>query len=149
MFMRLVAAAAAALLLGGCYSTVPLETGVDPQPGMQVVMVLAMADGDPSNPFGTGAQSAKGTIQWVRADSLALKVDRVDFGKTRPAALYHGQEFVIPRGAVASMSQRKASTGKSVLLGVGIAGGLIVLGKALGLDGVFGSGDSGGPDIDN
>jgi hypothetical protein len=151
--MRRRSARSAVLLLialAGCYRNVPLATGTDPQPNQEVVLTLVPGpSAGIDHIFGPGAELVRGRVDWVRADSIGLKVDRVDFGRNGRSAFYKSDPFVLPRAAVASTVIRKHDTGRSVLLGVGIAAAVVGLGKALGLGGLFGTEDSGGPGTGN
>lgn len=136
--------------LSACYRNVPVAPDANPSPGQQVVLTLVPGDGEAVvRMFGPGAEVVRGKIQWARADSIALEVDRVDFGKTSRSAFLKGQPFVLPKAAVATTVFRKPDTGRSVLLGVAIAAATVGLGKALGLGGLFGIEDSGGPGTGN
>lgn len=138
------------LTLGACYKNVPLAPAADPAPGQEVVLTLLEGQGEGVDRlFGPGATTVRGRVQWVRADSIGLGVDRVDFGATSRSAFFKSDPFVLPRSAVASTVIRKAHTGRSVALGVAIAAAVVGMGKALGLGGIFGVEDSGGPGTGN
>lgn len=144
-WLRCILPGAVLLLLSGCFRYVPLASGVEPAAGQELRMVLVPGDPTVERYFGPGAASASGRVTAVRGDSLALRIQRVDYGNNRPRALYRGQDFTLPRSAIHSMTLRKADTGRSLLLGFAIAGGVFGIGRLIGLDGIFVIGGGGGP----
>lgn len=142
---RGVLAGAVLVLLSGCFRYVPVATGTEPVAGQDLRMVLVPGDPAVERYFGPGAASASGRVMEVRGDSLALRIQRVDYGNNRPRAIYRGQDFTLPRSAIHSMTLRKADTGRSILLGFAIAGGVFGIGRLIGLDGIFVFGGGGGP----
>jgi len=133
------------VLASGCFRYVPVAAGVEPVAGQDLRIVLVPGDPSVERYFGIGAASANGRVIWARADSVSLQIQRVEYGNNRPRALYRGQDFVLPRGAIHSMTLRKADTGRSVLFGFTIAGGVFGIGRLIGLDGIFVFGGGGGP----
>jgi len=110
--------------LVGCYNYAPLESGA-PTPGQVIQLSLTQEGSDRVARFyGPGISQLDARVRAMRADTLDLEVRRArnQQGFESSFAL---DSLLLPRSAVASISERKFAVGQSLLLGGVVLGGAV------------------------
>lgn len=124
--------AAAIVLVTGCYSyrdagpadTVAPATGSRIQVRLTQQGALALAD-----QLGPQAVSVDGDVVSASNDTLRLAVRAVEDSR-HIATDWKGEKIAIPRGAIASVGERRLAVGATVLVG-GVAAGSMIAAAAL------------------
>ncbi len=131
------------LCCSACYTYAPV-TAPGPAAGAHINAGLTQ-DGTTAMVPVLGPEVAEVSGQVVAAtpDTLRLSIASVSSVRGIPTS-WRGEEVPFPRMRLAFVSQRRLSTGGTVLLGAGVGGGLYLLYRLLGGPGVFGSGGGGG-----
>jgi hypothetical protein len=135
---------AALLLCSACYTYAPV-IAPGPAPGALVNAGLTPEGTAALGPvLGPEVAEVEGRVVAATADTLRLALRSAS--STRGILMsWRGEEVPLPRARLAFLSQRRLSTGGTIVLGTGVAAGLVLLYRLLGGPGVFGaSGGSGG-----
>jgi hypothetical protein len=134
-----------AFVVAGCYSYQPLETPT-PTSGTQVEAELTDAGSlQMANQIGPGVISVRGEV--VESDSQAVLLAlRSVMGRNEQETFWNGEQVRIPTTAVARLQQRRFATGKTLVFGGALFGGLLLAAKAFIGGGEGGGGGGGGGD---
>lgn len=133
MKSRIVRSAPAALilLLGGCYSQVPLEVAV-PLPATRIVAQVtdsgAVALG---NTIGSGALEVEGIVTEATPEAWKLQVLRVD-DKFGASNVWQRQVITFPRFSLTRPRARRIDKQRSWLAAGGIIAGAVLAGRLFG-----------------
>jgi len=145
MRTRLSALAAAASLLSGCYTYVPVTPATAPV-GKDVraeltdsgVVVLAPQ-------LGPGVYQVDGRLVTRSDRDLVLSVESVVSRRNEMEQLWNGEQVTLPPSVIGRLQQRKLSTARSALVGLGALGVLVGLYVAFDASGGGGGGRGGPP----
>jgi hypothetical protein len=134
---------AVGLLSTGCYAYVPVEFQA-PQQGTTVRAELTQTGEREVVPlFGPGVRQVEGMFLEHVDNSLSVLIDNVQSrqGNIRVDA----QTFRLQQPHISELYERRMSIGRSVLFGVGVIAGGVLLIEGLGYAGRQFSGDDDGP----
>ncbi len=129
----------------GCYNYIPLETP-SPTPGTRVEAALTDAGSvQMASQIGPGASAVRGEV--VESDSQGVLLAlRSVLGRNEQETFWNGEQVRIPLSTVARVRQRRFATGKTLLFGGVLAGGLLLAVEAFISGGEGGGGGGGGGD---
>jgi hypothetical protein len=131
------------LLLAGCYSYHPVESPA-PASGSRVEADLTgRGTVELASQIGPGARSVRGQVVESESDSLVLALTSV-IGRNEQETYWRGERVRIPLITVAKVEERKFATGKTILFGGAIIGGLLAAIKAFQVEGGGGGVSVGG-----
>ena len=132
------------VVVPGCYKYVPVEVS-GPPPGARAHVVLSDAGVvEMARWVGPSTRVIEGDVVTANGEGLTLAVRRVE-RRDGIEEYWKGENVTIPRGAVATSTERKLSRSRTALFGAGVIAAALALGQAFGdLGGIFGR-SSGGP----
>ena len=132
------------IVLSGCYSYVPVAVS-GPPPGTRANLVLTdEGTVEMARQVGPSTRAIEGDVLSANGEGLLLAVRRLE-RRDGIEEFWKGEQVTVPRGAVATFTERKLSRSRTALFGVGAAAAVFVLGKAFGeATGIFGR-NGGGP----
>lgn len=134
----------ASLLLCGCYVTVPLATTA-PDPGTRVhVQLTDDGSGELARYLGPNVMSVDGRLLQSTDTAVAVSVSEVA-KRDGDEQFWKGESVSLPRGAIATVQQKKLSTWRSGLIaGLLVAGVFAIKGISGDATGAPSSGGTGG-----
>lgn len=136
--MRIAASMFAALVLSGCYVTVPLANP-HPDPGTKLRVQLTDAGTDQlARYLGPGVITVDGRLVQNSDSALALSVTQVSM-RSGQDQFWKGETVNLPRTAISTVQERKLSRVRSLI----IAGGVIAIAATLKVSGAISGGNSG------
>jgi hypothetical protein len=125
---RLVSVAAA-LVLTGCYSYLPVSTA-EPQVGARVAAGLTVDGADTlARAVGPGITTLRGDVVAAEDGTITLALTSVT-DRTGQVTSWKGEEVRVPQGAVERLEQRKLALGRSVLFAAAFLGGSVAAWEA-------------------
>ena len=129
--------------LSGCYKYVPVAAS-GPPPGARANVVLSDAGTvEMARLVGPSTRAIEGEVVSADADGLTLAVRRLE-RRDGIEEFWKGEQVTIPRGAVATFTERRLSRSRTALFGLGAVVAALVLGQAFGdVGGLFGRGEGG------
>ena len=126
------------LLLGGCYSYVPLQAAA-PAPGLRVAARLTDAGtARLGRLLGENVGVVEGDVVVATDSALALSV-RVVRQRNGVDAFWNGEVVTLPRADIGELRQRTLSRTRSWLTAGGVTVAALVLGNEFSGGGVFGT----------
>jgi hypothetical protein len=127
----------------GCYTYQPLETPT-PSSGTRVEADLTDAGSlQMAHQIGPGITSVRGEV--VQSDSQAVLLALTSvMGRNQQETFWAGEQVRIPLTTVSRVQQRRFATGKTVLFGGVLVGGLLAAARAFIGSGAGGGGGGGG-----
>jgi hypothetical protein len=130
-------------LLAGCYKYVPVAAS-GPPPGVRANVVLSdEGTVEMARWLGPSTRAVEGDVLTANAEGLKVAVRRLE-RRNGVEEFWKGEEVVIPRGAVATYTERRLSRSRTALLTAGAIALALGVGQAFGdIAGIFGRG---GPD---
>jgi len=131
-----------AVPLSSCYTLAPVQGGT-PAPNTRVTVRLTDQGSLSLTPVvGPGVMALDGTVEGVRGDTLELLVRSVEL-RGGGFSLRNGEYAAVPSSAVAGIDERRLSRSRSWLLAGGVTFGAFMLGRIIGVGGIFGGGNGG------
>lgn len=134
----------AAVMLCGCYITVPLAT-TSPGPGTRLhVQLTDNGSGELARYLGPNVVSVDGRLLQSTDTAVALSVNTVGM-RDGDEQFWKGEAVSLPKGAIATVQQRKLSRWRSGLLASALIVGIVAIkGAAGGTTGTPGGEGNGG-----
>ncbi|HVZ48932.1 MAG TPA: hypothetical protein VG916_09125 [Gemmatimonadaceae bacterium] len=129
-------ACAGALLLQGCYETLPMQQGVAPVAERVVLTLNDQGRVGLASKLGPAVDKVEGAVQQANADAMDLKVIRVtQIGGS--SSLWNGERVSVQKDFIAGYAIRRLSRTRTALLVGGVTVGMLafIFGKSLLLGG--------------
>jgi hypothetical protein len=130
-------------ILAGCYKYVPVEAS-GPPPGVRANVVLSDAGTvEMARWVGPSTRAIEGDVVTATPEGLTVAVRRLE-RRDGVEEFWKGEEVLIPRGAVATYTERRLSRSRTALLTAGALAIALGVGQAFGdIVGIFGRGGTG------
>jgi hypothetical protein len=130
-------------MLAGCYKYVPVEPS-GPPPGVRANLVLSDAGTvEMARWVGPSTRVIEGDVVTATPEGVTVAVRRLE-RRDGVEEFWKGEEVMIPRGAVATYTERRLSRSRTALLTAGAVAVALAVGQAFGdITGIFGRGGTG------
>jgi hypothetical protein len=133
----------ASLLMCGCYVTVPLAS-TSPGPGTRLhVQLTDTGSGTLARYLGPNVVSVDGRLLQSTDTAMALSVNTVGM-RDGDEQYWKGETVSLPKGAIATVQQKKLSTWRSGLLASAFIVGILAIKGATGGSNISPGGDGSG-----
>ena len=125
-------------MLAGCYKYVPVEAS-GPPPGVRAHVVLSDAGTvEMARWVGPSTRAIEGDVVTATPEGVTVAVRRLE-RRDGVEEFWKGEEVMIPRGAVATYTERRLSRSRTALLTAGAIAVALGVGQAFGeIAGIFG-----------